>query len=124
MNKSVLPWLTSLQSYIPTGYQQHVESTSWYGPLTVTGLSMGSVAIVVSIMTASAVFYWREEKALVYAQLNFCYLIVVGFLFVSIGAITTVLEPTDSSCIAKEWLITLGYTLGIVPLLVKVRHKL
>ena len=116
--------LESLRSYIPKGYPREIVSISWYGPLTVSGLAMGSVAIVLSTLTASAVFYWREEKAMVYAQLNFCYLIVIGFLLVSIGAVITALEPTSSSCAAKEWLITLGYTLGIVPLLVKVRRSL
>jgi len=109
-----------LQSFVPNGYPRHIQTNYWYGPLTKSGLVVGCVAIVFVLMTASAIFYWRDEKAMIYAQLNFIYLIVSGFFLVSVGAVIYALEPTDSRCNAKEWLVTLGYTLGIVPLLVKV----
>jgi hypothetical protein len=112
--------IDSLQSFIPTGYPRQIQSNSWYGPLTASGLVVGVVAIVLVVVTASAIIYWRDEKAMVYAQLNFLYLIVSGFFLVTVGAVIYALEPTNTRCMAREWLVTLGYTLGIVPLLVKV----
>jgi len=52
-------------------------------------------------------------------------MLLFGLLLVSISAITTALPPTNGSCIASVWLINIGYTFEIVPLIAKIAaiHK-
>lgn len=43
-----------------------------------------------------------------------------GFGFVSIASILYTLEPTSTICVLRGWTVTLGYTMQLVPILLKV----
>ena len=55
-----------------------------------------------------------------YAQVNFCFLILTGMLINSVASIVYVVEPSLASCTTTQWLVVLGFTLELTPLLVKV----
>lgn len=44
----------------------------------------------------------------------------MGTLSISTAALIMVVTASDATCIVVEWIINLGYTLELVPLLVKV----
>jgi len=64
-------------------------------------------------------FYW-EEKVIRSAQPMILYLFLMGLTFVSMGAVVYVTKPSKLSCVIRMWLLYLGYTLELVPLIVKV----
>lgn len=67
------------------------------------------------------VFRQRKRRVFLYAQIEFLYLLLAGSACVAVGAILQGLEnPTNATCVAQIWLTSLGYTLELVPLLVKV----
>ena len=115
--------LDDLQQYIPQSYprtlQQNASQTSLVLSLVCTVL--GGLATLLVVITGYLVYRHRNKRALRYAQVEFLYLLLLGSAMVSIGAILTGLQsPSNASCITQIWLVSFGYTLVLVPLLVKV----
>ena len=44
----------------------------------------------------------------------------IGFVFISLGAITKSFGVKSVTCVATEWLILIGYTIALCPILIKV----
>lgn len=55
--------------------------------------------------------------------MDFLFCLLLGALLVSLAAVVSALEPNDVTCITPLWMIEVGYTLEIVPLIVKVRDS-
>ena len=82
-----------------------------------------AVAIIAMFSVGAVLaFTWknRSEKVFVYAQPNFLFMLLFGLALVCIGAILFSTEPSIGSCIARPWVVILGSSLQIVPLIVKV----
>jgi len=110
-----------LRRHIPDGYPRVFSRGSQYQKLyLVAAKIMGSLATSTVFMTATLVFHFRTRRVMRYAQVNFLGLILFGFLLVSIAAITYAAEPSKASCITRHWMTMLGFTFGMVPLVVKV----
>jgi hypothetical protein len=62
----------------------------------------------------------RKKRAFQFAQVEFVFLLLLGLVFVSVAALLTVVPPTHASCITIAWLLNIGYTLELVPLVVKI----
>jgi len=63
---------------------------------------------------------YREEKVIRYSQPMILYMFLSGLMLVSAGAVVYATNPSKTSCIIRQWLVTLGYSLELVPLIVKV----
>ena len=63
---------------------------------------------------------WRKRPLLVFAQVNFLYFLLLGLELVGLGSVLVALPPNDVTCAMQYWLILLGYTFELVPLIVKV----
>ena len=81
---------------------------------------VGGIAAFVVMATGIATVHWKRRLAVVYAQVHFVWQVLLGFWFVSMAGILYGKEPSDSRCLLSEWLTTLGYTLVLVPLVVKI----
>jgi hypothetical protein len=57
---------------------------------------------------------------MIFAQVEFLFLLLVGLLTINIGAIVISMPATDASCVASVWLVNAGYTFVLIPLIVKV----
>jgi len=101
------------QPHDPTSHQQ---AAFFYATTT-----LGSLATCLVLVTAVLVHKYQHRRVLRYAQIEFLYLLLVGSAMVSVGAILMGWGATsDATCVAHVWLTGLGYTLELVPLLVKV----
>ena len=110
-----------LQTFIPNTYPRMLQEDDPYDTLIFKlvmafAVFVTSCIIVVGILT----FVLRDKPAFRTAQLPFLYMILFGLLTISIGAIFFSLEPRSGTCVARSWLITMGYTLELVPLIVKI----
>jgi hypothetical protein len=56
---------------------------------------------------------------MLFAQVYFVYLLLGGFLLVAMASVIYALEPSRSICIGREWLVTMGYSLELLPVIVK-----
>ena len=120
---AVCQWTTDnlqdLLTLVPPTYPRVLQSNSSKALSTVT-IALGAIAIVLVLLTASFVYKQRERRVMKFAQQEFLVLLLAGSLSVSVGATLMGIPPSNGLCISQVWLINLGYTLELVPLLVKV----
>jgi hypothetical protein len=123
--KAVCEWVANnldlLDGFVPPGYPRKLTNDNqydepWLYIFYVLGGLSAALVVVVSIMT----YHYRAKRVFVVAQPFFLTLILSGFLMTSIAAILYVNEPSKASCGATVWLASLGFTLQLVPLLIKI----
>jgi 7 transmembrane sweet-taste receptor of 3 GCPR len=123
--QAVCEWVVNhqeeLESFIPRGYPRAFsENTSYNEPLLHAAIGVGGLAVLYVLAATFMVFIYSEAKVFVYAQVPFVFMVLFGLLLVACGSIFYALEPQDPICVSQTWFLTLGYTLELVPLLVKI----
>ena len=85
-------------------------------------LTFGALAAVMVLAAGlgARVYYYRNQRVIRNAQPEFLFLLLLGGLLIAAGSITTSVPPGDLSCVVAVWLVNVGYSLELVPLLVKV----
>ncbi|KAL7569548.1 hypothetical protein ACA910_013917 [Epithemia clementina (nom. ined.)] len=111
-----------VKSMIPKTFPRVVEENDsiYNDPLQRVAIAMSSISMVVTILTVLGTIKLRHKPAVRHAQVEFLFLLLVGLLLVSVDSILWAIRPTDVICVAAMWLMNVGYTLELVPLIVKV----
>jgi len=111
--------LEYLLSMVPSTYprilQEEPHSTFGYAMI-----GLGAAASCVTLGTAILVYAFRKKPAIQYAQLDFLYILLSGSFLACIGAILSSVPASDGTCISIIWFVNIGYTLELLPLVVKV----
>ena len=78
------------------------------------------------LVSVLLVYRLRERRVMKHAQVEFMWLVLMGLLFLATGSLLVSLPPTNATCTLALWSIQFGFTLELVPLIVKVAaiHKL
>ncbi len=123
--EAVCEWIIEhqeeLASFIPRGYPRiFADDSSYNAALMYAAMAVGGFAVALVLVMFAVVFYFSNTKVFVYAQVPFIFMVLLGLFLVACGSIFFALKPRNSICVSQVWLITLGYTLELVPLLVKV----
>jgi len=105
-----------------------VETSFQTSPMTIFVTVTSWFAIAVTVATAFLIsglsqcqpisalrLYVRKNS-----QIEFVYLLVTGLLFLAVGAHLLACKPSKGMCISSVWFINVGYTLVLVPTLVRV----
>lgn len=105
---------------VPPGHPRQLDSTSQYEAWYVSLSQVFSILTAfIAILGMMLCVRYRETKVMVFAQPLFVLLILFGFLCVCTGAALLALEPTENICISVTWFIVLGYSVELIPVLVK-----
>ncbi|KAG7354944.1 7 transmembrane sweet-taste receptor of 3 GCPR-domain containing protein [Nitzschia inconspicua] len=123
--EAVCSWVVenydNLLEFLPPGYPKQIDMVDSYEEGYMIGaLVCAVVASLAVIVIAAASYKYRHRRVIVYAQLHILFFILLGFFFISIGAILLAVVPTPAICMAQIWLVNLGYSVHLIPLLVKV----
>ncbi|CAB9521812.1 Nitrilase family, member 2 [Seminavis robusta] len=97
-----------------------VVETDPLTPLSYSAIVLGGLAVSVVLVTSVLVQKNKAKKAISFAQIEFLRLLLAGSLLTSSGAILLAVPPSDVTCIATIWFVEVGYTLELVPLIVKI----
>ena len=119
--------LDHIESFIPRSYPRVAIQKDFYDDsLNIVALAVACVALLLSLVSTICTYLWRESYSIAFAQVEFLFLLLLGLVLVSLGAVTLATEPNSESCIASSWLVLLGYSFQFVPLILKVAaiHKL
>lgn len=108
-----------LNSFIPPTYPR-VALEETHVPFGSVAVAFGCVATLVVALTAWGVHRNKDKSSIQFAQLDFLSLLLTGSFLVGIGSILLGLPASDATCIASIWFVQLGYTVELVPLIVKV----
>lgn len=88
--------------------------------LFVVVLVLALVAGGAILVTAVFTHIRRNDPAIKGAQPGFLRILIVGLFFVAAGGVLEFMPPSNATCTVIPWLINLGYTLEIIPLIAKV----
>ena len=110
------------KSFVPRGYPRILldDNSPLKVRLYVISLILASAALAMTMMTIVVTFRQRKRRVMKMAQLGFVCLLLSGITMVSCSSLFMALNPTDASCVVSIWLINIGYTLELVPLIIKV----
>ena len=110
--------LESLFAFVPKSYPRVLEQDNFRGMT--AAMVLGVVATLTGVAATIVTHLQRETKMIRCAQIDFLWLILAGITMVALAGLITSIRPSDGTCIASLWLVSLGYTLLLVPLIVKV----
>jgi 7 transmembrane sweet-taste receptor of 3 GCPR len=110
-----------MSQFVPESYPRILQDEkARTGALFYTSILLSVLAFAVTLSTFALTVRFRKHKVMRYAQIEFLWILLAGLALLSIGSVISSLPPTDGTCVAISWLINLGYTLELVPLIVKV----
>lgn len=110
-----------LDKMIPRDYPRSLEDDpgSLAFPLSISSLFFAVLAILIVIIASVVTFVQRNRLVLKHAQVEFLCVLLAGLLLVSCGALLMALPSSDKLCLWTIWMINVGYSLELVPLIVK-----
>lgn len=109
-----------LEAFIPRHYPRSFVQKADAGPLLYASTFIGAICMMVVFITFIAVMQHKHRTAIMHAQIEFLQLLLLGALFISLGAIIMGAPSSNASCIIEVWLVNIGYTLELVPLIIKI----
>ena len=118
-NHRVTENLEELQRFIPRSYPREIQEKG-ESKLNKAALGVGCVAVLASLLSVLMTYLQKQKRVFQFAQVEFVFLVLLGLVMVAIAAILAATPPTHASCVAVAWLINVGYTLELVPLVVKI----
>jgi hypothetical protein len=122
-HEAICQWVVEhepyIRAFIPDSYPRTIKSQSNKGQITGAVIA-GSISLVFVLATAAGVYRFRELQAISFAQIEFLTLLLLGLFCLTVGAILTGIDPQNWTCVGSVWVVNCGYTLLLVPLIVKV----
>lgn len=108
------------KSFIPPSHPRVLVLSNNSG-LTISAYVFSAIALLLNISTAGGITYKHQKGTLERSsQIMFLYLLQAGFFMVTLGGLLLALEASTGSCVASIWLIQVGYTVVVVPTLIRV----
>ena len=110
-----------IAQFVPPSYprDKYTNRGSMSDPLSITDWVFAILAFASTLGISAAIIVRREERAIRESKTEFLFLILFGLLLVSVGSLTSALPTRDSLCVASIWFTYVGYSLELVPLVVK-----
>lgn len=115
-------WLANnfelVSGWIPPTFPRTTREDS-QSELAIAVLILGIASAVFVVFSTVMVYHKRTKASVRFAQLDFLYILLSGAFSVSFGSIMTSLPASSATCTAGIWFVHLGYTLELVPLIIK-----
>ena len=132
-----------INSTIPNTYPRTTRTMN-HSTFGYVSLALSCVSTCLILFTMFMVYYKRKKPSMQFAQIDFLSILLVGSLFVGIGSILISLPKhcdndrndhdnessetaidgnnprTNIQCLLSMWFIHLGYTIELIPLIIKV----
>jgi hypothetical protein len=124
MREAVCEWASENMEYlntlVPRAYPRVQLEKEHHSGLLIAATIMGGLSMFLVMVTGWKVHSRRNKRAMRLAQLEFLWILLAGLFFISVGAIVQGVNPTNAACVASRWLVNIGYTMELVPLIIKV----
>mmetsp|Transcript_43906 Transcript_43906/g.105932 ORF Transcript_43906/g.105932 Transcript_43906/m.105932 type:complete len:1160 (-) Transcript_43906:45-3524(-) len=123
--EAVCEWIGNNMDYIsrfvPPSHPRDVKARSNKGEVVdIIAIAVGASAVVLVLLATIQMYKLRKKKVFMYAQVTFIFVVLFGLLLVAISSILYVIQPNDVVCTMQIWLVAMGFTCMLVPLIIKV----
>jgi len=111
----------ALQAVLPKGYPRTIQqSKNGFNDLRfIATVVFAVMALMVVCGSIVLTYRARHSKVFLLAQIEFIWLILGGLLCLAMAGLLLTFSPSNAGCASVAWLINFGYTLELVPLIVK-----
>jgi len=111
-----------METFIPRDFPRvPVENIQEFDdPLFLAAVILASLAGTAVIVTALGVQARRDQPVIKNAQIGFLWILLAGLFLIATGSVFSFLPPSMGTCTLTSWLVNLGYTMELIPLIVKV----
>ena len=110
----------TLKSYVPEGYPRSFAEGTFPTSTTWAAFSFTILVCLIVVVCYIVTLKYSHTKAMRYSQTKFLHLTLGGFIVFLIGAALVCFEPSLALCTAAQWFVNVGYTLSLIPLVVKI----
>ncbi|CAB9511850.1 72 kDa inositol polyphosphate 5-phosphatase [Seminavis robusta] len=122
--EAVCSWMVDnyelLKWFSPPGYPRELSEQSQYESWWLILAQIFAVYVgFAALIGVGLCWHYRETKVMVFAQIEFLVLILLGMVMTCVGSALLAAEPTQKTCISLTWFLLMGYTVELVPVLVK-----
>mmetsp|Transcript_42195 Transcript_42195/g.101915 ORF Transcript_42195/g.101915 Transcript_42195/m.101915 type:complete len:969 (-) Transcript_42195:2251-5157(-) len=122
---AVCSWVANntdyLKSLMPPNHPKVFRSREDYEQsVTIAAYVLGLITLGYIVVCSAISFKKRKAAVFVYSQVQFIFVMLFGLFLVAIGAILNGIEPNSTLCMVRVWLVSMGYTFELVPLIIKV----
>lgn len=110
-----------LRSFIPPTFPRTLQTRDSFQkePMDYASVVVALFSMVLVGSSCMVTYHMRSRTPIRHAQIEFLFFLLLGLIMVSIAALLVALPPTNARCLSHAWLINIGYTLQLVPLVVK-----
>jgi len=109
-----------VKQWVPFSYPRTIKEAKANDVLEIFSIALSGLAILCVVLASLLVYSSRHRRVMVFAQVEFLLLLLIGLLCMSFGSLAAAMHPTTASCISAIWLVNVGYTIELAPLLTKV----
>ena len=111
-----------METFIPRDFPRVPQENEYNfdQKLYLAAVVLAVTAVATVIATSAWTHVRRDQPAVKNAQIGFLWILLVGLFLVAAGAVSSFLPPSKVTCTLTPWFINLGYTMELVPLIVKV----
>lgn len=122
--ESVCQWVVKnmehVKSFVPQTYPRTLERTRENDPLMYASTILGGIVTGMVLYTLWMVHRNRSGHAIQNAQVEFLMILLLGSFLIAVGAVIAGAPASNASCISEVFLVNIGYTLEIFPLIAKI----
>ena len=112
--------LDTIRSYVPNTYPREIKyDNSYYTPFLYATLGFGVLSFLTVVITTFLVHRYRAKQVIKYASVDFLFMVLAGLFISSINATITTIMPSTAGCVTRSWTLVYGYTLQLIPLIIK-----
>lgn len=110
-----------MEKLIPEGYPRTLETdkSATAKPIYYAALFFAAFSLFLVVAASAVTFIQRKRRVMRLAQVEFLALLLLGLMMVAIGSLLVAVPPTTHICTAAMWMVNIGYTLELVPLVVR-----
>uniref|UniRef100_A0A7S0ATN0 G-protein coupled receptors family 3 profile domain-containing protein n=1 Tax=Minutocellus polymorphus TaxID=265543 RepID=A0A7S0ATN0_9STRA len=113
--------IDTLKASIPRSYpREQRPSNSFEAGYLYAAMAVGVFVALLLVVTTLLTYSLRKTKVFRYAQIEFALMVLAGLFLVSLGSIVITIKPSLGSCTSLAWFLLVGYTLELIPVIVKV----
>ena len=111
-----------MMSYVPESHPRRIEENKgvYDKAIYFISIAISCLAMTAALAATLVTYRQRNKQVMRIAQIEFLFLLLVGLMLVALGSLLNAIRPTDARCVAVVWLVNFGYTMELVPLIVKV----
>jgi hypothetical protein len=110
-----------MEDFTPEGFPRTLQSDEdlTNQPIYYAAIAFAAMSVCVVTCTCVVTYFQRKRHVIRLAQIEFLSVVLLGLMMVSVGSVLIAVPATNGICVVSIWMVNIGYTFEVVPIVVK-----